>query len=326
MTPREVTPQTPPNVAPAAPVEPTPAVVAPAAEPAAAAPEAAEFAQPVAYDEAVAQVAPLSDKMSRRLQFQLRERHRARVELAAHQHIVHPDGSSTVFAVHRHDRFEACVGGHADRTAGRAACRASMLDEELGCVPGCHAVHVVRARFAPRRPGQSEEHGGDLSLEAEVAVDGACALDTVRAFELVDLDDDGSRELRVDLVFTTPHRDFISREAYTTRSRHVAIHRRDLSAQLVLAFGEVGHEESTAMHERAGRYSLVDEDGDGRLDLALELVDVEHAGSCTFTDELLPVLDGDCEGEPLRRVFLYDVAGDTWRDAPRSRAELAAVR
>lgn len=313
-----------PSPPPAPPAEPPP--TPPPAEP--PEPPPADDAAPALlnYDEALARPTPLSDKMGRRLKFQLRERHHARVELAAQLRLVHPDGGSTVFALHRFDRFEACVTAHPERAAGRAACREQLFDEDLGRVPGCHGVHVARARFTPPRGAQTEDHGGDLTLEAEVPVESACALDQVRAFELVDADGDGSQELRVDLVFADPRRDFLTREAYTTRARFAALYRRDLGPQFVLAAAPVGNDESTAVGERAARFALVDDDGDGRLDLALELADVEQGSACAFGDDLFPVLDDDCQGELLRKVFRYDPSLDLWAGAPRTAAELAALR
>lgn len=325
-TPPAASPAPSPPSSPPVPAPATPPAEPPAPSPPPEAPANDAAPTPPSYDEALARPAPLPDKMGRRLKFQLRERHHARVELAAQLRLVHPDGGSTVFALHRFDRFEACVAAHPERTAGRAACRGQLFDEDLGRVPGCHRVHVARARFAPPRGAQTEEHGGDLDLELEVPIESACALDQVRGFELVDADGDGSQELRVDLVFVDPRRDFITREAYTARARFAALYRRDLSPQLVLAVAPVGNEESTAVAERAARFELVDDDGDGRLDLALELADVEQGSACEFGDDLFPALDGDCEGELLRKVFRYDPTLDLWSGAPLTAAELAAIR
>ncbi len=301
----EVPEETPPDPSEAPNVE----------RPSETAPEATETVEEA--DGELSENAPaLPTKMGRRISNQLRQLFGARVALPHIEHETSESSTTQVFGLLSFSPFEACVNRHENRAEGRRECR----DDGEECVQ----YAALLAEFGRPRTDTPEGHGGPLTIafpkvvayETLTCADGM----EVKRAELIDIDQDGEKELVLEVVESQERDFFRGGGTFEVHQRRLRVLRMDGSEQLDLPLSQWGGDVEEAPPMQIARRARFEQAG---TRIRVESVEYESAGDCPYdeaffesdyaeTDEG----DGLCEGELETRALQYDRALDRWVDAP----------
>lgn len=217
-----------------------------------------------------------------------------------------PGGELVGWAIYEYGRFDACVGGHADKKAGKKACKlalgASPDDEEEGSPGEMECTDQWLVRVSPLA-------SGTIAAREQLMV--ACAMQKVRRLDALDLDGDGHDEILIDVVgehSSAGFRDSVE----TDYGRLVRVLRLDGTTQLELD-ARWTTSEITPSEAIARRIALRDDDGDGRADLVVQSREFAAIHGVKFADDLWPEGDPSEElGSITTAVWRYDTAKDAW--------------
>lgn len=267
----------------------------------------------------------LSDKMQRRIRFQLRELTKAPIALRDIIHVPLADGGAEVHAIYEYSVYEDCVKQYESREEARANC----LEEPVSVVTGtnpdhhddedhtdrylykqvrvnrnCRRYGAVYAVFGPAPAGKPVTDGGALRVVSLALPKIDCEIQKISQFFVDDVDGDRRPEVYLELTTVRPevvnrrgsYTDDIDVEELVTK-QHVH----------VLNVGEQELEVQLEMSEVQVRVGDLNRDGHR---------DVVAIGAC-----LVDLAEGamgwpvepDCPDEMRARGwYLYEVESDRW--------------
>ncbi len=256
--------------------------------------------------------AELSEKMRDRIRFQLERDGGVSVKLDPIIHLIHEDGSSTVYAIGHRSDFEICVHEKGGGKEARKACHAEQAADDLERPMKrtyCSQRSVVRATYGKPKPGK-ERYGGTLTIDGEVEIGGACEHTRTARFNFEDVDTDGKDELVVDDRSQSPEANFRSGGQSWPMTRAFLIVGDDLSIHASLVTRTHPTEGLGAFDETARRWRFEDRNDDGHPDLVVEQATYLNDGMCDYDTDLWPWPADEEDVKLCKRAIAGELAED----------------
>jgi hypothetical protein len=168
---------------------------------------------------------PVTDKIQRRIRYQLRGVSPAPIALRDLLQVTRADGGADVYAIYEVSVYEECVKGAASRQEGRSKCLEEPVSVVVGDNPNydyehdrgdrysykqvrlgrdCRKYGAVHATFGAPPAGKSLEEAGSLKVSSLPLPEIDCELKTLSQFFVDDVDADRRPELYLDVTSARP--------------------------------------------------------------------------------------------------------------------------